>query len=117
MNRREFLQAGSGVVSGILLVGPRTAFGYQANSAVRIGLLGCGGRGRAVAESFARNTSARIVALADLFPDNLAAGCDYFNKVNTGLGQPAIDDKLLFHGPHAFEQLAGSPEVDLIQIS
>ena len=117
MNRREFLQAGSGVVSGILLVGPRTAFGYEANSAVRIGLLGCGGRGCGVAESFARNTAARIVALADLFPDNLAAGRDYFDKVNASLGQPAIDGKLLFRGPHAFEQLASSNEVDLIQIS
>ena len=117
MNRREFLQAGSGVVSGILLVGPRTAFGYEANSAVRIGLLGCGSRGSGVAESFARNTPARIVALADLFPDNLAAGLDRLNKVNASLGQPAIDSNLLFHGPHAFEQLASSTEVDLIQIS
>ena len=117
MNRREFLQAGSGAVSGILLVDPRTAFGYQANSAVRVGLLGCGNRGSAVAESFARNTAARIVALADLFPDKLAAGQDYFNKVNASLGQPALDAGLLFRGPHAFEQLAGSQEVDLIQIS
>src|SRR5512142_1148897 len=117
MNRREFLQTGSGVVSGILLVGPRTAFGYRANSAVRLGLLGCGGRGSGVAESFARNTDARVVALADLFPDNLAAAQDRFNKVNASLGQPPIDGKLLFRGPHAFEQLASSPEVDLIQIS
>ncbi|HEX9108484.1 MAG TPA: Gfo/Idh/MocA family oxidoreductase, partial [Longimicrobiales bacterium] len=117
MNRREFLLAGSGVVSGILLVGPRTAFGYRANSAVRIGLLGCGRRGSTVAESFARNTPARVVALADLFPDSLAAGCDRFNKVNASLGQPPIDEKLLFRGPHAFEQLVSSQEVDLIQIS
>ena len=117
MNRREFLQAGSGALSGILLVGPRTAFGYEANSAVRIGLLGCGGRGCGVAESFARNTPARIVALADLFSDNLAAGQDRLNKVNASLGQPAIDSKLVFRGPHAFEQLAHSKAVDLIQIS
>ena len=117
MNRREFLQAGSGALSGILLVGPRTAFGYEANSAVRIGLLGCGGRGCGVAESFARNTPARIVALADLFSDNLAAGQDRLNKVNASLGQPAIDSKLVFRGPHAFEQLAHSKAVDLNQIS
>ena len=33
------------------------------------------------------------------------------------MGRQAIDSKLLFHGPHAFEQLADSSEVDLIQIS
>ena len=117
MNRREFLQTGSGVVSGMLLLNPRTAFGYEANSAVRHGLLGCGNRGTSVATSFAQNTSARVVALADLFPDNLAAGQDHFDKLNASLGQPAIDSKLLFHGPHAFEQLAASNDVDLIQIS
>ncbi|MGA8087169.1 MAG: Gfo/Idh/MocA family oxidoreductase [Terracidiphilus sp.] len=117
MNRREFLQTGSGVVSSMLLLNPRATFGYEANSAVRHGLLGCGNRGTGVASSFAKNTSARIVALADLFPDNLAAGRDHFDTLNASLGQPAIDNKLLFRGPHAFEQLAASPDVDLIQIS
>ena len=117
MNRREFLQTGSGVVSSMLLLKPRAAFGYEANSAVRHGLLGCGNRGTGVATSFAKNTSARVVALADLFPDNLAAGRDHFDKLNAGLGQPGIDSKLLFKGPHAFEHLADSTDVDLIQIS
>jgi myo-inositol 2-dehydrogenase/D-chiro-inositol 1-dehydrogenase len=62
-------------------------------------------------------TLRRIVALADLFPDNLAAGRDHFDKLNASLGQPTIDSKLLFKGPHAYEQLAASPDVDLIQIS
>ena len=117
MNRREFLHTGTGAVSAMLLLKPRTVFGYQANSAVRHGLLGCGNRGTSVATSFSQNTSAQVVALADLFPDQLAAGRDHFDKVNAGLGRQAIDTKLLFHGPHAFEQLAASPDVDLIQIS
>ena len=117
MNRRQFLQTGSGVVSSFLLLNPRSVFGYEANSAVRHGLLGCGNRGSSVAESFARNTSARIVALADLFAGNLAAGQDRFNKVNASLGRPPIASELLFRGPHAYEQVANSKDVDLIQIS
>ena len=117
MNRRQFVQTGSGVVSGMLLLNSRTAFGYQANSAVRHGLLGCGNRGTSVAESFSRNTTAHVVALADLFPDKLAAGCDHFDKLNASLGRQPIDSRLLFHGPHAYEQLATSKDVDLIQIS
>jgi len=58
-----------------------------------------------------------VVAIADLFPDNLAAGRARFDKINAGLGRAPIDERLLFHGPHAFEQLVGSTEVDLIQIS
>ncbi|HEV2399637.1 MAG TPA: Gfo/Idh/MocA family oxidoreductase [Candidatus Sulfotelmatobacter sp.] len=117
MNRREFLQTGAGALSAMLVLNPHTVFGSEANSAVRLGLLGCGNRGSAVAESFARNTSARIVALADLFSDNLAAGQDRFNKINASLGQAPIDSKLLFQGPHCYEQLANTKDVDLIQIS
>jgi predicted dehydrogenase len=117
MNRRQFLHTTTGAASGLLLLKPATAFGYQANSAVRLGLLGCGSRGTAVSTSFAQNTSAQVVALADLFPDQLAAGRDHFNQLNASIGRQPIDSKLLFHGPHAFEQLAASPDVDLIQIS
>lgn len=116
MDRRQFVQA-AGVASGLLLVKPSTAFGYQANSAVRHALLGCGNRGTSVATSFAQNTSAQIVALGDIFADNLAKGHEHFNKVNADLGKAAIDEKHLFRGPHAFEELAHSPDVDLIQIS
>jgi predicted dehydrogenase len=117
MNRRQFLQTGTEAASAMLLLKSKTAFAYQANSAVRHGLLGCGNRGTSVATSFAQNTSAQVVALADLFADQLAAGHDHFNKVNTDLGHSPIDSKLLFRGPHAFEQLAASPDIDLIQIS
>ena len=117
MNRRQFLKSGSHAVSGIMLVKASTAFGFQANSAVRLGLLGCGNRGTAVATSFSQNTTAQVVALADLFADQLAAGRDHFNKLNAELGRSPIDGKLLFRGPHAFEQLASSRDVDLIQIS
>jgi len=116
MNRRKFLQAGT-AASGMLLINSRVAFGYEANSAVRHGLLGCGNRGSSVAESFARNTSARIVALGDIFPDKLTAGYDHFNQILTSLNQPALDEKMLFKGPHAYEQLVNSNDVDLIQIS
>ena len=117
MNRREVIQAGTAAASGMILIKPLTAFGYQANSAVRLGLVGCGSRGTHVATSFSQNTVAHVVALADLFPDQLEAGRAHFNAVNSNLGRSPIDGKLLFRGPHAFEQLAGSGEVDLIQIS
>ena len=115
MDRRQFLQTGT--ACGLLLLKPATAFTYQANSAVRLGLLGCGNRGTTVATSFAKNTTAQVVALADIFPDNLALGRSHFDELNAGLGHAALDSKLLFHGPQAFEQLAASSGVDLIQIS
>jgi len=117
MNRRQFLNATTATAAGFVILKPRAAFGYQANSAVRLGLLGCGGRGTSVATSFAQNTTAQVVALADLFPDQLAAGRAYFDQLNASLGAHSIADKLAFQGPHAFEQLAATQDVDLIQIS
>ena len=55
--------------------------------------------------------------MGDLFADNLAAGRDRFDKLNASLGHSAIDSKLLFRGPHAYEQLAQAKDVDLVQIS
>jgi myo-inositol 2-dehydrogenase/D-chiro-inositol 1-dehydrogenase len=117
MNRREFFQAATGVASGLLILKPGTVFAYDANSAVRMGLLGCGNRGTHVATSFSQNTAAQVVALADIFHDQLEAGQAHFNQVNASLGRAAIDNSLLFRGPNAYEQLAASPAVDLIQIS
>ena len=117
MNRRRFIQTGAQAASALLLLKSKTAFGYQANSVVRHGLLGCGNRGTSVAVSFSQNTQAQVVALADIFQDQLDAGKKHFDKVNSDLGRAAIDSKLMFRGPHAFEQLANSKDVDLIQIS
>jgi myo-inositol 2-dehydrogenase / D-chiro-inositol 1-dehydrogenase len=117
MNRRQFLQTGTAAVSGLLLLKPLTVFGYAANSAIRLGLLGCGNRGTSVATSFSNSTPAQVVALADLFADKLDAGRAHFDQLNASLGRAPIDAKLLFRGPHAFEQLAASSDVDLIQIS
>jgi len=93
MKRREFIQTTAGIASGMLLLKPRSAFGYQANSAVRHGLLGCGNRGTHVAASFSQNTVAQVVALADLFPNQLEEGRAHFNQVNAALGvSPSIPD-------------------------
>lgn len=117
MKRREFIEGTAGVVSGFLLLKPKAAFGYAANSAVRMGLLGCGNRGTHVATSFSQNTVAQVVALGDLFQNQLDAGKAHFDEVNANLGRAAVDAKRMFRGPHAFEQLAGAEDVDMIQIS
>jgi predicted dehydrogenase len=70
-----------------------------------------------VATSFSQNTTAQIVALADIFPDNLAAGKDHFDKLNASLGRAPVDSKLTFHGAHAFEQLADAKDVDMVHIA
>jgi len=117
MKRREFLQTASTAAAAFTILKPNAAFSYQANSAVRMALLGCGNRGTHVATSFSQNTVVQVVAVADLFINQLGAAKSHFDKLNDTLGRTPIDPKLTFRGPRAFEQLAESPGVDMIQIS
>jgi len=115
MGRRHFLGAAGAV--GFMIIKPELVRGTAANSAVRLGLLGCGHRGTHVATSFANNTSARVVALADLFQDQLDKGKQHFDGVASQHGYAGIDSKLMFRGPHAYQALAQRSEIDMVQIS
>jgi predicted dehydrogenase len=115
INRREFI--GAAATAGFMIIKPQLVRGTTANSAIRLGLLGCGGRGTGVATSFATNTTARVTALADLFEDQLETAKKHFDDVAASKGSAGIDRGLMFKGPKAYEEIAGSKEIDLVQIS
>lgn len=93
--RRDFLKAAP---AGLLLVKPETAFRYQANSTVEVGIVGCGGRGNWIAPFFAEFAGARVVALADVQRANLEATAA---KLNVEQGRAYL-------GPDAYLRLAES---------
>ena len=111
-SRRTFLGA-----AGLMIAKPRLVRGAEANSAIRIGLLGCGGRGTEDATSMVEKAGGRIVALADLFSDQLEKAKARFNDLAAKRGHSAIDASQIFLGPHAFEQMAASKEVDAVVIA
>jgi myo-inositol 2-dehydrogenase / D-chiro-inositol 1-dehydrogenase len=116
-SRRTFLGATGLGVTGMMIVKSQAVRGSDANSAIRIGLLGCGGRGSADATSMVENAGGRIVALADLFQDQLDKAAKRFNTLGAKHGHSAIDAAQIFLGPHAFEQITASKEVDAIIIA
>ncbi len=113
--RREFL--GAAAMAGFTILRPQTVRGATANSQVRFGILGCGGRGTAVGTGFVENTGARVIALADLFPDQLEKGRKHFDDLQAGMGYTPIDASQLFKGPNAYQELVASKEVDFILIT
>jgi len=117
ISRREFLGAAAATATGAMILKTGAVRGSDANSALRLGILGVGGRGTAVGTGFIDNTNTRVVALADLFADQLAAGRKHFDEHQQGKGYPAIDPSQLFQGPKAYEQIAESKEVDFILIT
>jgi myo-inositol 2-dehydrogenase/D-chiro-inositol 1-dehydrogenase len=116
LDRRRFLGA-TAAAAAAMFIKPALVHGTRANSAVRIGLLGCGGRGTEDASNLVDTGGARVVALADLFQDQLDAGRAHFDQVQQAKGYAALDTKQLFVGPRAYEQLAASKEVDAIVIA
>ena len=78
-NRRQFLRTAATSAAGVALAGtlatPRPGYAAEDNT-LRVGLVGCGGRGTGAA-SQALSTRAgptQLVALADVFPERLV-GC------------------------------------------
>ncbi len=116
MNRRQFLGTTS-AAGGILVVKPELVRGTAANSAVRLGFLGCGGRGTGVATAMVNNTNTRVVALADLFSDQLEKAKRYFDDIAQKKGYAGIDSKLIYRGPKAYQEIAQCKEADAILIS
>jgi len=117
ISRREFIGGAAATATGAMILNAGAARGPAVNSTLRLGILGCGGRGIAVGTGFVDNTNTRVVALADLFADQLEAGRKHFDERQQAKGYAAIDTSQLFRGPEAYKQIAASNEVDFILIT
>ena len=116
IGRREFLGSAM-AAAGVTILKPHLVWGSQANSAVRLGLLGCGGRGLSVTSSFLQNTDAVVTAIGDIFADNLESGKKRLDEVSAKLGKPAIDASRMFRGSTAYQQIVASKDIDAVYIA
>src|SRR5690348_4212705 len=116
LDRRKFIGVAA-ATAGAMFIKPELVRGTQANSAVRVGLLGCGGRGTEDAANMLDTGGARVVALADLFQDQLDAARIHFNQLLQAKKFPILDTAQLFVGTDAFQKIAASKEVDAIVIA
>jgi predicted dehydrogenase len=113
-DRRGFLRT-AGALGAFTILKPGTVRSSAANSAVRVGLLGCGHRGSTHANNIIEFTDARLVALADLFPDQLDRAKQRFDKLSESKGHSGI--ARTFVGPQSSQQLFASQEVDAVVIA
>jgi predicted dehydrogenase len=102
--RRQFLTASSAILSA------RVALGSQANSALTVGLVGCGNRGMYVSGIFAKNEFARVAAICDIYEDKIAAatakysGAKVFRKAEEMIASDVdavlIATPIVYHPEH-----------------
>ncbi len=95
LSRRGFLTGTGAAAISLSILHPNQVQGAAANEKVNIGLIGCGGRGKWIAELFQQHGGYNIVALADYFEDQVTAA-------GTKLGVPA---KSRFTGLSAYKRL------------
>src|SRR5216117_1418386 len=116
LDRRTFVGA-TAAAAAAMFIKPALVHGTHANSAIRVGLLGCGGRGTEDATNLVDTGGARVVALGDLFQDQLDTARDHFDKIQAAKGYAAISPKQLFVGPNAYQEIAACKEVDAIVVA
>jgi myo-inositol 2-dehydrogenase / D-chiro-inositol 1-dehydrogenase len=81
-SRRNFVSASAAGV-GLMILKPETVRGYQANSALTLGVIGVGNRGTHVTGLFAKNEFLRVAAVADIYDDQLKKASEKFSGAKT----------------------------------
>jgi predicted dehydrogenase len=69
MTRREFCGRTGAAALSFSILSPAAVRGSQANSRLRLGMIGCGGRGTWIADLFRKHGGYEVAAAADYFPD------------------------------------------------
>lgn len=116
MERRAFLKS-SAAISAFTILKPNIVFGSKANSAIRVGVIGCGNRGTAVISSISANTNSNIIAMADIFDDQLQKAIPTFNALNKTKQFPALKATSIYQGSKAYMKLLDNKDVDAVLIS
>jgi predicted dehydrogenase len=105
-NRRTFLKTTAASAVGLMFVKLESAFGSQANSAVQLGIIGCGGRGQWIGNFFSQQPDAKIVAIHDVFDDRLQAMQKRFD----------VPANRVYKGLEAYQEMLASAGVDAVAI-
>ncbi|HOQ31422.1 MAG TPA: Gfo/Idh/MocA family oxidoreductase [Candidatus Hydrogenedens sp.] len=111
-SRREFIKTVALGTGAITLLSPRVVFGSETNEKIKLGLIGCGGRGRWIAHLFEKNAPFKITAVHDVFrkramrvaeechvaESNVFVGLDgYKQLLETDIEAVAIESPPYFH--------------------
>ena len=116
MKRRSFLKD-VGTLATITILKPGIAFSSSKNSAIQLGIIGCGTRGTEVISAMSRSTNTNIIAMADLFEDKLREGKIRLDKLNTAKGFSEVQTRNIYQGSKAYQQLLANKDIHAVLIS
>src|SRR5690349_11732721 len=101
--RRTFLQASAAAAAGAVLVPGAYAAG---NDTLRVGLVGCGGRGTGAAKQALRaDPKVKLVAMCDAFMDRLDKSLHDLKSIKDIAGKIDVTPDRKFDGFNGYKQL------------
>ncbi len=115
-SRREFLMTSGATLGGLAIASalPNCAVFSQGSGTLKIGLLGCGGRGRgAASEALAADPNVELVAIGDLFADNNETALKTFLE-GEHAAQVKVTPDRSFVGLDAYKGVIASCDVVLL---
>ncbi len=95
LNRRDFVKGAGAAALAFSVVKPELVRGYAANSKVKLGVIGCGGRGTWIGKLFKSHGGYDVMACADYFQDR----ADSFG------GQVGVSERNRFTGLKGYMKL------------
>ncbi|QDU64314.1 Inositol 2-dehydrogenase [Planctomycetes bacterium Pan216] len=112
--RRSAAAVGAGLALGSQVVPNVHAAGSQT---LKIGLVGCGGRGRGAAvQALKADPQTRLVALADAFPDQIETTHSLFGRMKEIAPRAEVPKDRCYTGFDAYQQLIDS-DVDVVLLA
>ena len=119
INRRSFLEKSAATAVGAsLTLEASAAFGVHTSTdhTIRIGLVGCGGRGSGAAVNALRaDPQTRLVAMADVFADRIEGSLNNLKKTNVAQ-RVDVPPERRFVGFNAYAELLQA-DVDLVLLA
>ncbi|NND07427.1 MAG: Gfo/Idh/MocA family oxidoreductase [Saprospiraceae bacterium] len=115
-NRRKFIQHSS-MLTGGLLLNPtmRNLRTKKPAESLKIGLVGCGGRGTGAAvQALTANTGNKLVAIADVFEDQTKKCLKHLSGINEISDQVMVPDENTFVGFDAYQKVIRACDVVLL---
>lgn len=115
-SRRQFLKTSTAAAISGALVAPSLSAKADGSDIIKVGLVGCGGRGSgAAAQALRADKGCRLVAMADAFEDRLRSSLGNLRKSRVK-GQITVDEDHMFTGFDAGRKLINSG-VDVVLLA
>jgi predicted dehydrogenase len=113
--RRDFLKA-TGTLGGAMVAGfPAILSGAPAANALKVGLVGCGGRGTgAASEALKADDYAELTAVADVFPEKIESSLAELRRADAS--KVKVEPSRQFVGLDAFQKVIDSG-VDVVVLA